>query len=204
MSELFVSPYEYFKELVREGLESRKIKAPQPVAEYLVKLLQHYMDARNLFDHRDIRESGERPPQTLAEMYLQAQQVETSARAELLRKLGDRALYVSGYFGDSLQRKVVDLDYYIQMGGAAYGQLSTTIGSEGPGQVYWSLSHHFVDYVDVLTVISHKSMIRSDKDLLRLYESYVKTGSELAREKLLQMGVLTPNPSALNKSAKQS
>ncbi|MFP5518403.1 MAG: hypothetical protein ACLGGX_00745 [Bdellovibrionia bacterium] len=201
MSELFISPKEYFKELVSVGLEQRKIKAPLAVQEYLVDLLHHYLDAKNLFSSDSEQASH---PQTLAEMYLLAQQSpRNEKRLELLRRLGDKALYVSGYFGDSLQRKVVDIDYYIQMGGTAYGQLYTICKSEELGQVYWTLAHNFVDYVDVLTVVSHKSMLRSDKDLLRLYESYVKTGSELAKERLLELGLITPTDANI-KQTKQS
>lgn len=189
---MYLSPYEYFRDLVEEGFEQRKLQAPAPVREYLVSLLQHYMDARNLFDHKEISESGEKPPQTLAELYLLAQQVEQQKKVELLRRLGDRALYMSGFFGDSLQRKIVDVDYYVQMGGTAYAQLSFVVREEPLNQVFGALSHRFVEFVDVLTVISHKSLSQSDVGLLRLYEQYIRTGSELAKERLLELGVVIP------------
>ena len=89
------------------------------------------------------------------------------------------------------------------MGEAAYRQLSSSHRDEELGQVYWTLSSRFVDYVDVLTVISHKVHVHSDKDLLRLYDNYLKTGSELAKERLLELGVL--NASTLGpKKQKQS
>src|SRR6218665_1458174 len=90
--ELFVSPEGYFQELVQKGLSQRKVIAYPHVEPYLVRLLQHYLDARNLFEEPYANESGQRSPQTLAEAYLIAQNSELTVRTEMLRKLGDRTL----------------------------------------------------------------------------------------------------------------
>ena len=58
-------------------------------------------------------------------------------------------------------------------------------------RVYGVFSERFQEFVDVLTYISHHSFVKSDESILRLYERYMRTGSELAREKLVEMGVLT-------------
>ena len=33
-----------------------------------------------------------------------------------LRHIADNSLFLAGFFGDSLQRRMVDLDYYISLG----------------------------------------------------------------------------------------
>lgn len=179
--ELFVSPQGFFKELVSKGLSQRKVQTYPQVESYLVNLLQHYLDARNLYDN----------PQTLAEMYLMAQSAEASVKADMLRRLGDRTLYISGFFGDSLQRKIVDVDYYADIGGAAYATLAHHTREDAMAKVYSTFSTRFGEFVDVLTYISHHSFIKSDESILRLYDRYLRTGSELAREKLVEMGILT-------------
>lgn len=156
----------------------------------MVDLLQHYLDAKNLFDP-DFDETGRRIPKTLAEMYLLANNAEDQViKVELLKKLGDRSLYMSGFFGDSLQRKIVDVDYYVNMGGVAYATLASCVREDTSAKVYSTISKRFVDFVDVLTYISHSSFIKSNESVLRLYDRYLTTGSELAREKLTEMGVL--------------
>ncbi len=90
--ELFVTPEGFFKELVQKGLSQRKVKAIPLVENYLVNLLQHYLDARNLFESTYANESGQKSPQTLAETYLTAQNADASTKVEMLRKLGDRTL----------------------------------------------------------------------------------------------------------------
>lgn len=189
--ELFVSPEGYFQELVQKGLSQRRIQTFPLVETYLVNLLQHYLDARNLFDAQYTDESGQRAPQTLAEMFLLAQNADSFARVEMLRKLGDRTLYISGFFGDSLSRKIVDIDYYADIGGAAYASLAHCTREDTMARVYSAISERFLDFVDVLTYISHQSLVKSDQSILRLYERYMRTGSELAREKLAEMGVVT-------------
>lgn len=189
--ELFVSPEGYFQELVQKGLSQRRVVAYPHIESYLVRLLQHYLDARNLFEEPYINESGQKSPQTLAEAYLMAQNAEPPVRVEMLRKLGDRTLYISGFFGDSLSRKVVDIDYYAEIGGAAYAALAHCTREDTMAKVYSTFSQRFLEFVDVLTYISHQSFVKSDESILRLYERYMRTGSELAKEKLIEMGVLT-------------
>jgi hypothetical protein len=196
-SDLCVSPGDFFKGLVRAGLERRKLQTYPVVETYLVNLLQHYLDARNLFDPA-FDEAGNKIPSTLAEMYLHANTTEdTVQKIELLKKLGDRSLYMSGFFGASLERKAIDLDYYVNMGGVAYATLATYMREDTTIKVYSTISSRFIDFVDVFTHISHDSFIQTNESLLRLYDRYLMTGSELAREKLVEMGVLnfTTDPS---------
>lgn len=189
-STLFVSSKEYFEEAVKEGLERRNLQTNPAVNRYLVDLLEHYLDARNLFE-TEVDEAGHKKPQTLAEMYLRANIAEPSERRDLLKKLGDKTLYISGFFGDSLQRKIVDIDYYAELGGAAYDSLSKVAKEDTVVQVYKTFSRRFLEFVDVLGYISQKSFVQSDASILRLYDRYLRTGSELAREKLVEMGVVT-------------
>lgn len=189
-TDLFISPGGFFEDLVRKGFAQRKLETYPLVETYLVDLLQHYLDARNLFDP-DYDESGRRIPKTFAEMYLSANNAaDLTLKVELLKKLGDRALYMSGFFGDSLQRKTIDVGYYVNMGGVAYATLATCVREDTTAKIYTTISRRFVDFVDVLTYISHNSLIKSNESVLRLYDRYLTTGSELAREKLAEMGVL--------------
>lgn len=190
MMSLFVSPNEFFSEVVKEGLRQRRVETFPRAESYLVQLLQHYLDAKNLFEP-ETDENGQRRPKTLAETYLLASQSEPALRIEMLKKLGDRALYISGFFGDSLNRKIVDVDYYVDMGGAAYRDLAEVVSDDGLARVYSTFSSRFVQYVDVLTYISQKSFVHSNEGVLRLYDRYLRTGSELAREKLNEMGIVT-------------
>ncbi|MCB0389711.1 MAG: hypothetical protein KDD58_00400 [Bdellovibrionales bacterium] len=170
----------FFSEMVSEAMNRRKLTTLPLVSKYLVDLLQSYIYSKNL----EIEN-------TLAEMYLKAMQEESQKiKFEKLKKLGDLSLYISGFFGDSLKRKVVDIDYYAEIGGRAYDCLATESHENLYSRVYEEISVKFLDFVDVLTLISQKSLVQSNEDLLRLYDRYITTGSELAKEQLLEKGLI--------------
>lgn len=187
---VFLTPEAHFTEVVKEACLSRQIKTPPIVEVYLVRLLQHYLDSRNF--HQPIQETNsEKPPETFAEMYLQAMNSDQAKKRELMRVVGDKTLYLTGFFGDSLQRKIVDIDYYIDIGSAAYSNLYALTKEDSLSQVYKTFSKRFIDFVDVLNYVSEKSLVQADQNILRLYDRYLRTGSELAREKLNELGVVT-------------
>jgi hypothetical protein len=84
------------------------------------------------------------------------------------------------------------VDYYIDMGGTAYQQVVTRTSEDTLRALYGELSEKFGRFVDVLAEISDKTSVRTEKDLLRLYELWVRTGSERAAKALQDAGI---NPS---------
>ena len=117
-----------------------------------------------------------------------------------MRHLGDHALFVSGFFGDSLARKVVDIDYYQQIGRTAYRDVATGLSGRGSATgwmlLYRELSGRFGDFVDVLAEVGDRSRPSRSQNLLRLYERYLLTGSERDRRRLIQSG--HPSPAVRN------
>lgn len=192
---ILISSRDYFGQVLDDAFNARKIKSEVRVKGYLIQVLEFYLDAKNLFEKENADETGKRKLNTLAELYLTAASAESRQKIELLKKLGDRSLYISGFFGDSLQRKIVDIDYYVNMGGAAYGTLSKTLDRQDPlKDVFEIISKRFIDYVEALTYISQNTMVSNNQSLLRLYDRYLQTGSTLAKEKLIEMGIVTiPN-----------
>ena len=187
---VFLTPEQHFSEVVQEACKIRHIKTPPAVEIYLVQLLGHYLDSRNL--HQPLQDdSTEKPPETFAEMYLTAINSENPKNTKLMRIVADRSLYLTGFFADSLQRKTVDIDYFMEIGSAAYSNLHSWTRDDGLSDVYHTFSTRFNDFVEVLNYISEKSMVQADQNVLRLYDRYLKTGSELAREKLTELGVVT-------------
>ena len=176
---LLLDARSYFSGMIIEAIEKCRIDTTPHAQQYLVELLDSYVTNSNVT-----------MSSTLAEQLLRANQSEKSVRREMLKRLGDTSLYISGFFGDSFNRKIVDLDYYADMGGIAYHQLASEFDSDLQTPIYREFASRFLDFVDLLTYISQNSFVQSNQDLLRLYERYVKTGSELAREQLLENGLL--------------
>ena len=120
-------------------------------------------------------------------------------RSRALRRLGDIALFISGVFSQSLNRRVVDVDYYVSMGGSAYSHLSDTIRASRRGRsmsrMFGELASKFVAFVDVLGEVSEGPSRGNDLDVLRQYELWLRTGSNRAAERLRAAGI-QPSTSA--------
>lgn len=184
-------PQEFFKERVSEVMARGKISASETAEFYLVDLLERYMMTTALFDKTNNENHLDRDP--LAIQLLKAQEAGVAGveKIKILKKLGDTSLYVSGFFGDSLNKKVIDLDYYREMGSIAYRTLSMSIKDPQFHDLYEELHHKFNGFVAVLTEVSHELLPQTDQNLLALYETYVKTGSEAAKKFLADKGLPT-------------
>ena len=90
-------------------------------------------------------------------------------------------------------RHVVDLDYYVHMGGGAYGSLSQQLRGTPRGQafgpVFAELADKFNRFVDVLNDVRAAAQSNDDQDVLRLYELWLRTGSKRAERLLRGLGV---------------
>ena len=80
------------------------------------------------------------------------------------------------------------------MGENAYGSLSEEVRGTFRGDVfaaiYRELAHKFQVLIDVLNEVRDGARNESDKDLLRTYEIWRKTGSRRAENILRQQGVV--------------
>jgi hypothetical protein len=103
--------------------------------------------------------------------------------------VGDRSLFISGFFGDSLNRSLVDVDYYIQLGECAYGCLARQ-QREAMGEVFDELAEKFTAFVDVLGEVSERTSLTSNRDLMRLYERWLRTGSARSARVLASKGIV--------------
>jgi hypothetical protein len=183
-------PTDFFMHLLTRALENQKVK-PRPETEiYLVNLLSSFMLSENYFT---MTEKGEHKSDTLALLLQEVSStVEAWKKHQCLKRLGDVSLYTAGFFGDSLSRKIVDIDYYIGMGKNAYNTLSTLDWDLKFQKVFLELAADFHRFVDILAEISDETSLKNAKNLLRIYEVWLKTKSERAERHLKEAGII-PN-----------
>jgi hypothetical protein len=179
------TPAEYFKELVSSALARQHLQAADLTEYYLVNLLCQYVRLDGGVD----AEHGE----PLAVRLARALQSDGSEQRARLRSLGDFSLFMSGFFSESLTRRVVDVDYYVSMGEYAYGSLSRR-EVDAFSDVFAELARKFVGFTDVLADISERTALARHTDLLRLYEKWLRTGSDRDGQRLVERGIL-PNSS---------
>ncbi len=176
------SPAEYFKELVETAMERQRLAVRDLTSFYLVNLLTGFV-------HFDRSASDIEEP--LGIRLVHALQAAGSRQRDGLREVGDLSLFISGFFADSLNRSLVDIDYYIQLGECAYGSLARR-NDQAFGAVFDELSDKFSVCVDVLGEVSERSALTSNSDVLRLYEKWLRTGSRRSGDLLVERGIV-PN-----------
>jgi hypothetical protein len=191
---------EYFHGSISTALRNQHLKANEATANYLVNLLCCFSRTDDLFE----RSSDGTTSLSLADLYAHALTSNSKAqRQQFLQRLGDVALFISGIFTDSLNRKIVDIDYYIAMGGNAYGYLSasfrTSSNVTAARAVFADLSERFHAFVDILNEVSEHAHLTKADDILRLYEIWLRTGSQRAGARLRRLGI-TPATGSSSRS----
>jgi hypothetical protein len=181
------SPQEFFRELVTEALAHRPLRIGEGTEFYLVNLLATFLERERLFTPREGGGTGQEP---LALLLARALEASREERHRQLKRLGDTSLFVSGFFGDSLSRSLVDVGYYIAMGERAYGSLAESGGRPaGLAEVYGELAARFPAIVDLFAEIAELSALSSNRGLVKLYERFLLTGSRRVAERLREKGV---------------
>jgi hypothetical protein len=173
------SPTEFFRDLVEAAMRRQRVEVGELTSFYLVNLL-----AGNV--HRT--PSGD-DDEALGIRFVKALQSGGAAQRTGLRSVGDTSLFITGFFSDSLNRSLVDVDYYMQLGERAYASLAQC-GGETFGDVFDELASKFNALVDVLTEVSEQSAMTTNTDLLRVYERWLRTRSARAGAQLASRGIV--------------
>ncbi len=178
------SPIEHFKELVATAIKHQRVSTNELAEFYLSNLLADFVAAK-----RFSRELSDEP---LSMSYLKALGAGREEQGVILKRLGDFSLFISGFFSDSLKRKIIDIDFYILTGVSSYGHLAEfyrTGDTQALSQLFEELAGNFKAFVDVLAEVSERSSLTSASDVLRIYERWLRTKSKRAESLLRELGI---------------
>jgi hypothetical protein len=180
---------EFFRDSVHGALVKQHVAVNEQTEQYVVNVLTLFARSEALYEQTA---QGVRL-KPLALMLGEALEAPTArARNHCLQRLGDVSLFIAGFFAQGFAAKLVDLDYHIAMGGRAYGALAEAT-ARGRGlvlaAVFAELAQKFQPLVDALNEVSESAYRHSDKDILRLYELWLKTGSARSYGILKRLGV---------------
>lgn len=181
--------FDFFHQRVKASLRNQHISITTTSEHYLVSLLVDFTLSDKLFN---LTGKDNRP---LAIIYHQARLETAGTKIKILKELGDFSLFITGFFPDSLNRKVCDVDYYILLGRSAYEHLSAIFEKHDKGSftlLYDELAKKFVALTDILAEISSTSATQWNDGILRLYERWLKTRSRRDEQLLCKRGIV-PN-----------
>lgn len=112
-----------------DGLNSLNKKSLCPVPESVIYYSSDVLDKFALSqDFFEVSE-GKVREKILGMKLLEASQLTREEQRKVYKEVGDMALLVCGYFVESTQKKLVDSQYYAQLGKMAYGHLNSVTPS---------------------------------------------------------------------------
>ena len=191
---------EYFKEAVEDATDRLNVEISDHTEFYVVDLLSRYANIKSLTSSELVSEE-----KTFAELFMESYELKTEGRARILKYIGDTTLFLTGFYSDSFQRSIVDVDYYASLGRASYRNLLDLLAARvvqwGLEEVFDELSGKFFQLMDVLAEVSESSGPQHAADLLRIYERWLRTRSQRDEKLLRKMGIIpteTSPPSILH------
>lgn len=180
---------EYFREALRGARNKTGVALSEHAEVYLVGLLDEFARAEKVFAGT---ERGERP--AMATLLSRAQDATPGEAVRIYKHMGDSSLYLTGFFAESVEREVVSRDYYVQMGGGAYGSVASLMRTTAAtsSALFAELSDRFEELVALLAEVS---LLGHEPDpqhpnVVELLDAYRRTGRAEILEKLEQAGVV--------------
>lgn len=172
----------FFRERIREACAEQRVEPSEAAEAYLVWLLDRYA--------RGGEELLDRP---LALAYLESRGDAPSKRFAKLKQVGDTALFLTGVFLESVEATAVGADYYMAIGGTAYGDLSKLLGSgtsRDPVELFAELSFRFSDFVRVLGELDLQSGRGDDRETVAIYRRWLATRGGRDAARLVRRGII--------------
>ncbi len=131
--------------LVNEAEAVTQLILDEELESYLVFLLMRFSSSSDWVES------------SIALDFLKSMQ-QKPMHAELLREVGDKSLLFSGLFPEIAVKRNVGLDYYVEMGKAAY-LTASEIEEKKAGQLYYHLSLNFINLQNVLHSIRERDTL---------------------------------------------
>lgn len=191
---------DYFYDSVSTAAANQKQSFTAETVFYITNLLTQFSQSDRLFE---LTEEGY-DIKPLALLYSDAINAETlGEKTASLKYLGDVALFISGLYASSLNRSLVDVDYYVGMGENAYAYLADgnlqLVRELSFQLIYSELACKFIAVVEILHEVADQMGGEKEDDILRLYENWLSTDSAYAAAKLREHNII---PLATNKFRK--
>ena len=176
----------FFHEVVEDAIKTRRVEATDGATKYLVALLADYAHPG-----KTAGAALERPMTLLLDEALHMP--DRAERFERLRVLGDGVLYGCGFFGDHFEARGIDLGYLHGLGTRAYGAASSMMTQGDGTDLFGELAEKFGVFVAVVGEVADATIAmgtESPRGLLKVYERWLKTGSERLASALTSHGVM--------------
>lgn len=157
-----------------EGLTELNKKSLCPVPESIIYYSSDVLDKFALSSEFFETSEGKVREKILGTKLLEATLVSREEQKKIYKEVGDMSLLVCGYFSESVNKKIVDTQYYSQLGRMAYSHLNNVSPSFLDIPCFYGMvSTCFEPLTTLMTLLANKNrgvesnlFSMSDKELL--------------------------------------
>jgi hypothetical protein len=155
-SSLQVFFYDHLQEFNKKSLTP----LPNETIFYSSLVMDNYGDSSKFFEQVD----GKSREKILGIKLLEANQLPKEKQKMAIRDVAETSLLVCGYFADSLNKKMIDVKYYQDLGMIAYSRLNsiTPVAYDVPS-FYKKMANSFAGITLLMSLVSKK--YSSDRDM---------------------------------------
>lgn len=162
-------------DIIHEAEAACTITLKEELEAYLVFLLARYANKPEIVKH------------IIANQFLESLNYGPHKKQLAMQELGDKCLIFSGLFPHLADKRMVKINYFINMGQSAYAAISTK-----SSDLYGMLAGEFVSLMDILQSIRCYSKEIVDLLPFEAYDLWNESGSKRALKILQQHTKATP------------
>lgn len=176
----------FFLDSLTEQNKKSLRPVPSEALYYSSEVLNDFVNPARFFELND---EGKVRQKILGLKLLEAYQFTVSEQKRMYKDVGESALILCGMFNESVNRKILDINYYHSVGKEAYGRLNSIEREAYNRQEFYDL---IADCFATLTTLINRVANIHSKHEERILTSIIN--QELTDDELLALGVL-PNKS---------
>lgn len=184
---------DYFRQRLQEVGEQLVPSPHEDTVWYMSTMLARFGDSEQLFSY----DHGEVNIRPLALLYKDALEAEARwERCLILRQLGDLSLFLGALFPENYARRGIAKDYFVGMGGGAYGYLSEN--AQQNRHIYSELAGAFTRMLELVARVCSRQSVFDSFDILNLYKRWRQSGDPQLADQLRALGVSVPESQSLH------
>jgi len=171
------------------------LSVPEHLSAYLGQMLARFAGSETYFvpnsDPHTTKPKKEFP--SIVRLWLEGQTQPAMEQLVQMQHVGDLALYTSGFFPERIQRSMLDMDFYMAVGGQAYeraGKIRESIAQERELNVYFELASKFSELKELLAELSDRKFLFSEADRIHLYQKWLDSRSPRIQRMLAEVGII--------------
>ncbi len=171
-----------------EGLSEINKKSLCPVPESVIYYSSDVLDKFSLSQTFFETNEGKVREKILGMKLLEASQLSREEQKKIYKEVADMSLMVCGYFSESVNKKIVDINYYSQLGKMAYSHLNNVTPSFLDIPCFYGMvSTCFESLTTLMTIMATKNRGGNEDNLIF---KKIMADKPVSDKELLVSGVL--------------